>query len=467
MTPAPQIAPPARGKARKIALALLLLLVALGAGAAFLFPGWLRDRIQCEALQRGVVLDFKDFDLSFNALTLSALQLDQVTFSADKPLTISGSADLMVIALTDFEPRSITLQKAQIDVTASGEEVLQQLTGQAQSSPAGAASGLDVSATDVQLRWKPSSSAEPLLTVGGANFSTTGGGITLGGAFGLGKVALGNAQVNWNRAQHSAAIDLALSSPLPAHISGHLRADADPINLTLDLHETALPALLLALPGMTDFSKTTLSGMVQMQWPQGLSTQPAGGKAYLTLKNFTPPHPIELKGFDFGKQTDVQTDFSFSRDRRSLLLEHTHLQAGSFALNGQGQLDAARATLQLAGSLSCSLLAKAAAEAHLGTVLGQWAGKLARKQVEGDVNFQINANWDFSAGIMPHVTRKIEPGCGLKPIKLQDLPLFNRLGLNLDELAAQMQEALPGLPALPPAPKLLPDPALLPRLPHD
>jgi hypothetical protein len=291
--------------------------------------------------------------------------------------------------------------------------------------------------------------------------------MTLAGAFGLGQLGLGSAQLNWNRAQHNAAVDIAFSSPLSLHVSGQLNASSDPIQLHLDLHETSLPAAVLALPGMAPFAKTTLSGSVQAQWPQGLSTDLPGGKLYLTLKNFTPPHPVELNGFDFGKQTDVASDFVLSRDHRQLILERTRIQAGAFALTGQGQLAAARATLQLAGSLSCSLLAKAAAEAHLGTVLGQWAGKIARKQVEGNVNFQVNANWDFSAGLMPHVTRHIEPGCGLKPLKLQDLPLLSQLGLNLDELAAQMQDALPGLPVLPPTPRLLPDPALLPRLPHD
>jgi hypothetical protein len=121
-------------------------------------------------------------------------------------------------------------------------------------------------------------------------------------------------------------------------------------------------------------------------------------------------------------------------------------------------LEPARARVTLGGSLSCAVLAKAAAQAQVTSALGKWAGKLAGKvalqQVEGKVAFEVDASLDFDGKSLPRIEKRVNPGCGLKPLNLEELAKLQTPppGLaDLTELGTKLGELFP-LPDLPIAP---------------
>ncbi|HEX2880061.1 MAG TPA: hypothetical protein VHO25_11075, partial [Polyangiaceae bacterium] len=105
------------------------------------------------------------------------------------------------------------------------------------------------------------------------------------------------------------------------------------------------------------------------------------------------------------------------------------------------------------------------------TALGKWAGKLASKlalhQVEGKVAFDVDVSVEFDGRSLPRIDKRVQPGCGLKPLRLEELAELQLPApgiADLAELGARLGELLPKLPA---TPSLLPDGSLqpLPGLP--
>lgn len=440
-----------------VGITAIAILTALALGVAVGFEPWLRGRIQSEARARGVELEFLDYDLSWQRLVLQG-----VSFRQSRPLVSSGTIERVVIEHEWLRPRSIAIESATIDVVATGTQLLDQLT--AQKAPSAQAAQVPVRASDLRLRWQLVSNGPVVLELNGASCELDANAARWSGPFLLLGRLPGNGRLDWQKAERRANADISFTG-LP-RLTAVLRADKDPLLLEVTVAKTLIGPALALLLGRMDVAMTTLSGKLELAWPTRLSMSEPGGKAYLTLGNFEPPHPAELQGFDFGTQTDVATDFEVGRGYRKLTLSNTRVQAGSFALNGGGLIDTKGAELKLKGALGCVPLAKAAAEARLGSVLGHWAGKLAQRHLEGNVAFEIDVGVSFAAPPVPHLKKRIIPGCGLKPLSVTDLPNLQRLGLDLAELEAQLRGTLPELPPLlKQAPSLLPGFPAFPTLP--
>lgn len=442
--------------AQRTALRTVLVVVVLLAGAAGAlalgFPPWLRARIESVAAQRGIALKFEDFDASWGQLVLHG-----VSFQRERPLHVQGTAQRVIIQLDGFQPRAITLETPSIDVLATTQELLAQLNAPNPEPSSSDGSSSPISAADLTLNWRTAGDSTPQVSLTEATLSLKPAITELQGKIAVRELPVGTLQLTWDRTAHQAEV-AAISSAWPAlRLVAKAKFAADPALISVTLPETPIPLPLSILFGVPALKAASLSARVDLQWPLGLSMQTPGGTASLTLKNFEPPHPVELQGFNFGPQTDVVTDFSLSRDHKKVALKNIRVQAGSFALTGDGSLDASRARVALRGGLSCALLAKAAAEAHLGSVFGKWAGNLALQHVEGKVAIEIDAEMPFNGVPVPRVQKRVLPGCGLKPLKLEDLAKLQPPGLDLSQLAAALRQALPELGNLPPAPNLLPD----------
>jgi hypothetical protein len=462
MTP---IAAEPMSKRRRWLLALgvlAALLAAAGVALALGFEPWLRGRIQAEARKHGAEVDFADYQLS-----LSELVLQGVRFSSNRPVPTVGEIEQLRISLQNFRPTAVFAQSATVEATASVEELLARLQQPARHEATGAPAELPLSVTDLHVSWKPNASSEPLLTLGEGKLELGGQRESLAGVFTAGGSLIGTTQLQWDRTEHRMSFDVVFGGLALPHISGTVQAGNDPLLIDVLVHEAVIGPLIALYTGHAEFARTLLSGKLSLHWPVGLSTRGPGGKIYLTLENFEPPHPPELQGFDFGKQTDIESDFSISNNHRQLTLENLRVQAGSFALTGGGKVNAASAELKLNGSLSCVALAQALATAELGSLFGHWAGKLAKRHLEGSVGFAIELALDLNAARpSPSVQKHIVPGCGLKPLERTDLPTLRQLGVDLRELEADLRQAIPELQALPPAPNLLPDGLQLPALPQ-
>jgi len=108
-------------------------------------------------------------------------------------------------------------------------------------------------------------------------------------------------------------------------------------------------------------------------------------------------------------------------------------------------------------------IAESAARAHAGSVLAQWAKRVAQRSLRGSV--QIVAALQGHTSDLPHarVVTSIGLGCGLQPLPI-DVDLPREL---LERLPAEIRRRLPRLDSLPPLPEpgTLPDPLQLPSLP--
>jgi ADP-dependent NAD(P)H-hydrate dehydratase / NAD(P)H-hydrate epimerase len=175
-----------------------------------------------------------------------------------------------------------------------------------------------------------------------------------------------------------------------------------------------------------------VTGTVDARIPNNLA---AGGhitgRVDVTLKGYVPPHPVELDGFVFGDTTTIGTAYRMTLAPPRIVLEQTTVKAGTFVLVGGGEIRLegldARLALLLSGDLPCSALAGAAAETRLGRALGQVAGKAVRQIVEGRVGVRVSVDALASAPGSALVLKTITPGCGLKPLTLQELVKLGEL----------------------------------------
>lgn len=196
------------------------------------------------------------------------------------------------------------------------------------------------------------------------------------------------------------------------------------------------------------------------------TSPPAGvsGRADFTLKNYVPPHPAELDGFVFGNATDFGATFTLEPEKSRVRLEQALVKAGNFVLEGAGELrlegTRGRLILLLRGQLPCNLLAGAAAETRLGRALGRLTGKAAREVLSGSVGIRVAVDADPTD--LPHARalKTISPGCGLKPLSLNELQALGELLPDaLDPAVAKdldtlLKNPLPALPNLGPDTKL-------------
>lgn len=451
----------APSKALRAVLIGLVLIGGAATAVAFGFEPWLRARIESAAAQRGIALQYEDFEASWGQLVLH-----RVTFQQERPLRVQGNVRRVVIQLDGFQPRSIVLETPIIDLLATSQEVLAELNAANPEPTAGSSTPPPVTATEMTLNWRAASSETPLASLTDSTFSHSAAATVLQGNAVVAGLTLGTLQLSWDREAKTAQLAATSSAWPTLRLAGSAKFGADPLFVTVTLPEMPVPLPLSLLFGVPALKAASVSARIELRWPFGLSMQTPNGTASLTLKNFEPPHPVELQGYDFGPQTDVVTDFSLSRDHKKIALKNIRVQAGSFALTGEGAIDAARARATLRGGLSCAVLAKAAAEAQVGSVFGKWAGQLAGKlalmHVEGKVAIEIDGELPFEGMPIPKVEKRVLPGCGLKPLKLEELAKLQPPQLDLAQLGAMLGQALPELGKLPPAPNLLPDPSAKP-----
>jgi hypothetical protein len=400
---------------------ILIVAVLLGGAAGVValgFEPWLRARVESAAAQRGVALQFEDFEASWGQLVLRG-----VTFQRERPLHVQGSAQRVDIRLDGFQPQSIALDRSSIDVLATSQEILAQLNAPSPEPAVGSSPTPAVSATALTLNWRSATSEAPRASLSNATFSDPGATLDLQGIAAVSGVEVGPLQLSWDRVAKTAEVTVTSSTWSTLRMTGTAKFGVDPLSISLALPDTPVPLPLSLLFGVPALKAASVSAKVDLRWPLGLNMQTPSGTASLTLKNFEPPHPVELQGYDFGPQTDMVTDFSLSRDHRKVALKNIRVQAGSFGLTGEGSLDTSRARVALRGGLSCAVLAKAAAEARVGSVFGKWAGQLAGKlallQVEGKVAIEIDGELPFEGMPVPKLEKRVLPGCGLKPLKLE------------------------------------------------
>ena len=142
------------------------------------------------------------------------------------------------------------------------------------------------------------------------------------------------------------------------------------------------------------------------------------GTVDATLLGLVPPHPPELAGIVFGKDTAVSLAFRARATDPAVTLPRLEVAVGSLRLTGTGAIvprDASfTATAQLRGNIPCAELLGSAAVAHHGLPLGAGLGALARQGLGGTVEVRLGLTVDGDRPMQPDVRPSASIHCRLR-----------------------------------------------------
>lgn len=416
------------------------LVAALVAGAILAKP-FLRQHVIDEAARRGVVLEPGEVHVAFGHVSV-----DRSSFRLIGVPGVSGTAESTEVFLDFLTPKRVETRGVSVEAVGSAPMLALAVTEWTKRFPE--AYRLPTQAQEVNVSWRPAAGQDPWLTLKGGSLTPTTGGATfhadaakalgfdvgkVGAAFtandadvalGFGEDDVGNAPVRI-RVQH------ALPSPT-----------ADVELAPVDLDKLAGP-FGVKLP----IKDVVASGKAHLVFERAVEPKPISGHLLAKLQGFVPPHPPELDGFVFGDSTTLESDFTVTPDRKNVTLTKTTVAAGAFKLAGNGSIERedthARIRMALTGNLPCDALAGAAAETHLGSVLGKIVGAAAKQALKGSVGVTVKLDADTRELENAKLERIIGVGCGLKPLD------FTKLDFGA------LQKSLPPLPSgLPPLPNI-------------
>jgi hypothetical protein len=456
---------------KKILLVLFALFV-LGvigviALVAILVPRFIEDEVVAQAEARGITLVPGDISFGWGWLQIADAKLNLIGVRG-----MSATVAILDVELDRVVPLRFTANQVKVEAVGEPIALAQALAAWRAAHEKSFVEPVFVKPLTFNLR--PDAKAEPTLSFAGAEFkfeqeraSARTTSLKLKGReLGAASIAAGKGAVH-------IALTLGQSSLENPLVSLDLQ-DAPKRALHVGLSPIALGRLGALFAKEMPLPEVLLSGTVDALSPPN-STPPAGvnGRADFTLKGYIPPHPPELDGFVFGDTTAFGAHFTVELERARVRLDEAIVKAGSFVLEGAGELrmesDRSRLVLALTGQLPCNALAGAAAETRLGRALGRVTGKAAREILSGGVGIRVAIDADPADPAHARVLKTISPGCGLKPLTLAELSALGELLPEaLDPQVAKdfetlMKAPLPSLPNLGPGTQLnLPNLSALP-----
>lgn len=376
----------------KIGLIVLGSLVGLFALAAIYvavrFDAIVRDSIASEAEERGLKVEFDKVE----ATGILPWQFDEPKIvlkgvkveSADAP-DVKVDADVVEVplkgALLVYEPEHVTVTNASIDTPD-----IPSLVALEQSAKSGKASKTPVTVDGVKIRVGRVATSLPITVIGKAKkIDVADGKVDLDGVtlelpvpfldVKLGPVSAEierKDQMTWARLDDYKFAKVGLSDD--AKIA---KVQADPVD-----SKGVGDKLGLDLPPMK------ISGEIEAVM-QG--SQPVTGSFSLLLDGYVPPHPTELDGIFHDKKTKVSGKLRL--EDPIVHFEEIVVESGMMKLKGKGKLDwrdGGTLTLDLAGNVPCSALAKSAIGSRLGPLAGGLTGILTDGRLEGSVSVTVS-----------------------------------------------------------------------------
>jgi hypothetical protein len=436
-----------------VALVLVLVLVVVPR---------IKERVVSEARARGIELGFDELEVS-----LGHLSIENARFRLIGVRGLAGTAQRIDITVTNFEPTGLHLEQLHLELLGSVPSFALEFSEWTKNYPE--AYVLPLSANPVSLRWRTDTADDPWLVAAGGKVgrNENGGSFQATTAL-LAGVPLGSVQSSWSSKQSRVSLGFGEVDPKKAPITVEVDHGAPRPSATITLNPTRAEKLADPLGVELPVKDVSVSALVKLEFEPTRAFDPVVGDMQITLDGYVPPHPPELNGFVFGKQTRFSSKFEVSQDRTRVELSDTRVKAGAFELKGNGEAqrypDHARVRLELKGNLACVALANAAADSHLGQTLASLAKRIVKKTIQGGVAVTVKIDADTRKLGEARVLKLIGIGCGLQPLRLptpeelegfaKELPEFaGKLPAIMGELPP-LPSGLPGLPsALPPAPE--------------
>jgi hypothetical protein len=451
---------------RRWALALAALLVG-GAVVVWLGHALLWREIRAQAAAQGVQLEGCELALRWQSLRLSGCQFalgsadaEQASRWALGSARVGGKLAEVELKLAGLRPERVRVRGAEVAVR--GEVPWRQFT-ESWPDQAASASEPPVDIEQSSLTWISGDDPRPWLSLSGLEYRSDSR--ELSSELALGEATRGRVTFG------AAGLLVALGEPDRTLLRLTARAGArhDSLELTAEMRGLPLPQLegpWLHLPEV--LRSVTLDGRVFASLPVGLNAELPGGDLRVTLNGLQFPVPREVEGLVHGTAPKLSGKFVATRSLDRATFGDLEFVTGALVMHGDARLVRAAegATIQsnLSGPLPCVAIAESAARAHAGSVIAQWAKRVAQRTLRGSV--QIVAALEGHTSDLPRarVVTSIGVGCGLQPLPL-DVDVPREL---LERLPAEILRRMPRLDSLPqfPQPGKSPAPLQLPTLPQ-
>jgi len=447
-------------------LALGALLVA-GAGAVWLGYALLWREIRSQAAAQGVQLEGCGLALRWQSLRLSGCQFALASANGERgsawalgSVRVSGKLAELELTLAGLRPERLRVRGA--EVVVRGEVPWQQLTNSWPGQGANS-SELPVDIEHSSLIWISGDDPKPWLSLSGLEYRSDSQ--ELSSELALGEATRGRVTFGL------AGLTVALGEPDRTLLRLTARAGARHESLELTAEMRGLPLTQLEGPWLNlpaVLRSVTLDGRIFASLPMGLNAELPGGDLHLTLNGLQFPVPREVEGLVHGTAPKLSGKFVATRSLDRVTLGELEFVTGALVMHGDARLVRAGqgATVQsnLSGPLPCVAIAESAARAHAGSVIAQWAKRVAQSTLRGSVQILAVVAGHTSELSRARVVTSIGVGCGLQPLPI-DVDLPREL---LERLPAEILRRMPRLEPLPqlPQPGKLPAPLQLPSLPQ-
>jgi ADP-dependent NAD(P)H-hydrate dehydratase / NAD(P)H-hydrate epimerase len=400
---------PKRRSSFKIFAGVVLFLavfVTLGVATHRLF---IRDWIVKDALARGFELEFGDFTIQPDLVELLGVKVKIVGVPG-----IEARFETLKVHLHDFEPLKIDGQKSIVQVTGSPDELQPKLVAFAKTHNKSVRLPLKF---DGQYRY--GTGDKPNVELTGDLASPGDGELSFNGSLELGDAKLGSLALHRSK-DDKLEIGLGLNISDKPIVSLALDVAAVPFKgkVTFGAQKVQQVCRAFAVPVPKGMDDVMVEGNVSFVLDGSLPTNPHHGTGAFVLTGWVPPHPRELDGIVFGKTTKLGTTFELLPDLGEMRLVKTTVDAGALHLEGKGNVVrdgfAARAKVDLTGSVPCTELSASAIGSHVRGFVGDILRGVARMTMGGTVKIRVNVDADTTALSAAKVDQTVDIGCRLR-----------------------------------------------------
>ena len=397
------------------------------------------------ARERGVELDCDVIEASLDEATLEGCRFKLIGVRG-----LRGTFRKATVELDGTSPKSVTAEEVDVRVHGSAADVTLELSEWTQTNPK--AFRAPVTAKAISVQWSPTEGGKPWLNIDDGTLAPLpNGGVFVADDAVVADVSIGKVGASWlakgDAKTGSVALGFGKKELDKAPIVVDVNHGATPPTATVTVRPTGASALALPLGIALPIDDVVLSGRADLVFHGKRGTGPVKGKVAITAKGYVPPHPVELQGIVFGDKTTFDAAVEIDAARTVATLTDSNVQAGAFKLKGGGEArrHEAHTTLDLdyKGSIPCTAVAKSAAVARLGKVVGGILGGAAKQAVQGSIGVRVKITADSRRLEDAKLERTVGVGCGIKPLKVKLPPI---------------PSGLPPLPSAFPVPTNLPLP---------
>lgn len=410
-SPPPPPPPKRRRTFTYVLVTFIFLLLGAGIAGYLRLPAFAKRLAEERALERGVVLNVGAVDIAWGWV-----RLRDVTFSPVGIAGVKGRSDRVTVDLDRLDPTRISARSATLELEGPLARLSAEIDAWSKRYPA--STRPPIAADGITLSWRQSPGEAPWLEATNAQVQAdANAGSFYAPSSKLLGVSAGELSASWAAGRDDLAAGLGGRDPNHAPMRLEVRPGS-PLRGRLQVVPTPLPKLGNLLSMRINEPDVSAEAAIDLTLTPGPERDTIEGKAELTLHGYIPPRPRELQGIVYGKSTQFGTTFRLSDDRRSVALTDTTLKAGALALRGGGSAEryegGAKAKLDLAGRVPCTALARSAATANLGDLLGNLFGDVADATVQGSLGVNARVEIDTKDLDRARVTPTVTGNCALK-----------------------------------------------------